>query len=376
MILETLAAVALAGAPQDAGAPPAPTPVSPVVVPAPPKASTEPPAATVNVPTDDTAAGGVWASVWPQSAYRARISGHVVLRCDIDRHGLAEWCKVGSETPAKQGFGAAAMQLRPTFKLKPATGPDGPVDAVMNIAVEFKAPDPRLDFGGARGGGEPGETSNVTMFGDPLLRRSVSMLNNPVWVRTVGYDDVVNAYPAKAGGAEGYVVAHCQVGSKGALSGCQVIREVPEKHGFGKAALGLASKFQVAPEWAVAPGHAELWVDIPIRFPAPGAAESRTMTSPYWVSGFDPDQALRMFPPEAAAKGVTSGHGVAKCVVAQDGSLTDCAPQEADPDGLGFSEAAAKLASTMKMNPWTVDGEPVDGAVVRVGVRLDLKSQQ
>ena len=42
--------------------------------------------------------------------------------------------------------------------------------------------------------------------------------------------------------------------------------------------------------------------------------------------------------------------------------------------GLGFSEAAVKLASTMRMNPWTIDGAPVDGAVVRVGVRLNLKS--
>jgi hypothetical protein len=72
---------------------------------------------------------------------------------------------------------------------------------------------------------------------------------------------------------------------------------------------------------------------------------------------------------------VTSGHGAAKCVVGPDGTLSDCAPAEGDPDGLGFSEAAVKLAETMRMNPWTADGSPVDGAVVRVGVRLDLRPQ-
>ena len=56
-----------------------------------------------------------------------------------------------------------------------------------------------------------------------------------------------------------------------------------------------------------------------------------------------------------------------------DGSLTQCAPDASDADGLGFSQAAAKLASTMRMNPWTSDGAPVDGAVVRVGVKLNLK---
>jgi len=29
----------------------------------------------------------------------------------------------------------------------------------------------------------------------------------------------------------------------------------------------------------------------------------------------------------------------------------------------------------MRMNPWQRDGEPVDGAVVQVGVRLNLKPQ-
>jgi hypothetical protein len=28
------------------------------------------------------------------------------------------------------------------------------------------------------------------------------------------------------------------------------------------------------------------------------------------------------------------------------------------------------------MNPWLPDGEPVDGTEVRVGLRLNLKSQQ
>jgi TonB family protein len=387
MLLEALVAALVAATP--AAAQPAASPaetVSPSVAPVTVHPlSKAPPVATINVPVDESAQGGVWASVWPEDAYRARISGHVILSCNIDRYGIAEWCEVASETPPGKGFGAAALELRPTFKLKPAAGPDGPMDAVMNIAVEFKAPDPHFDFGTNRSGGPVGERagaggmnyefSDLTMAGDPLQRRSVSMLNNPVWSSTVGYGDLVRAYPAKAGGMEGYVVAHCQVSRQGGLSGCMVIKEDPDKHGFGKAALALAAKFRVSPEWVKAPGHAQLWVDIPFRFPAPGTSETRRVGSPYWLAGFDPDQALKLYPPEAAAKGVASGHGVAKCVVAPDGALSDCAPAEADPEGLGFSEAAARLASTMRMNPWTPDGSPVDGAVVRVGVRLDLKPQ-
>ena len=156
----------------------------------------------------------------------------------------------------------------------------------MNIAVEFNPPNPRFDFGRGREGGPTGERAgstnilsptqefdDVTSFGNPLQRRSIAMLNNPVWASTVGYADLVRAYPPKAGGMEGYAVTHCQVSRKGGvLSGCMIIKEDPDKHGFGKAALALAGKFRVAPEWASAPGHAALWVDIPFRFPAPGGA--------------------------------------------------------------------------------------------------------
>ena len=53
--------------------------------------------------------------------------------------------------------------------------------------------------------------------------------------------------------------------------------------------------------------------------------------------------------------------------------LPCCAPEPGDPDGVGFSEAAAKLASTMKMNLWTADASPVEGGVVHIPIRLNLK---
>jgi hypothetical protein len=56
--------------------------------------------------------------------------------------------------------------------------------------------------------------------------------------------------------------------------------------------------------------------------------------------------------------------------------LTDCSAVEANPEGLGFSEAVVKLASTMRMNPWSRDGTPVDGGTVVLGVTLNLKAQQ
>jgi TonB family protein len=378
MVLEALAAAAVAAA---SPAQPAPTPVSPLSVRALPKGKHPPVAVTVEVPDDETAAGGVWASVWPEDAYKDRINGHVVLRCNVDRYGLAETCEVAQESPEGKGFGEAALELRPTLKLKPALGPDGPIDAVMNIAIAFNAPDPQfivLDTPG-------GQVANCGQLnppcpewhvvGNPLPIRPETMLNNPVWTKTASFEELMSAYPAKAGSVDGYVVTHCHVEAGGDLSGCRVIKEDPEKRGFRDGALALAAKFKVSPEWTKAPRNADLWVDIPFRFSPPGSVQDRTIKSPYWLAGFDPDQALKVYPPEAAAQGVNTGHGIAKCVVARDGTLTDCSAVEANPEGLGFSEAVVKLASTMRMNPWSRDGTPVDGGTVVLGVTLNLKAQ-
>jgi len=90
-----------------------------------------------------------------------------------------------------------------------------------------------------------------------------------------------------------------------------------------------------------------------------------------WLQGFDTQATPKLFPPEAVAKGLTSGRGVARCVVDAGGGLTACAPDGGDPEG--FSDVAAKLAGAMRMNLWSADARPVEGATVYVGVRLNLK---
>jgi hypothetical protein len=321
MLLLILAAAAPAAA--EAPAQPAPNTVAPVTV-----TRAQPVVATVKMASDDTAIGQ-YVSIWPTRAWQGGRSGKVTLSCKIDVHGLAEWCKVANETPEGRGFGAAALQLRPMLKLPPATGPDGPHDAVMDIAIDFKAPDSQYSF-----------------------------------------DDLARAYPSEAGGVEGYAVAHCKVERSGALTHCLPVKEEPTGKGFGTAAKALAAKFRVEPTLAAQPHRDPLWVDIPMRITPP--AKEPTVMAPTWLTGFAVTP--KIFPPEAAAQGVTTGRGVARCTVIRDGTLAGCTPEPGEPEGVGFSEAAAKLASTLKMNLWSADAQPVEGGVVHIAIRLNLAS--
>ncbi len=396
MLAQILALMAAAAPAQGAASAPAPTPapasapasntVSPVTVsptPAPPKGPSD---RNVNVSSEQLSPwGGDFTAIWPAGAYNAGVDGHVILNCVIDAHGLAESCRVAKETPAGKKLGDAALELRATFKLKPATDVDGaPVSSVMALNVTFKAP--AQDFDQQKLMDQVYKHSCRNCFGtldippnpSKLVMRGVTMMDNPIWTDAASFDDLAAAYPAKASGVEGYVAAHCRVersGDKaGTLRDCQVIKEAPANLDFGKAGLALAAKFHVeTATLARLTGHEEVWVDIQMRLPAPTPVQTeRTITSPRWIVTVDPKILPKLFPPEAAAKGLSDGRGVARCHVAGDGSLTGCVPEDADPDGLGFAEVAARIASKMRMNLWSADGAPVDGGVVHVPIHLSL----
>src|SRR5580693_2464108 len=308
MVIEMLAAMALAAtSPQGT----TPVEVSPLVV-----SPHKTPDATVSMDTADDwihkPDNAMILSVWPAGAYQARVSGSALLNCKVDAHGLAEECQVVSESPKGLGFGAAALLLRPTFKLKPAMGPDGPITAMMNIPIQFNAEDnDDIQFqNSSHGPGVNMGSRTISLNGTRPEMREVTMLDHPIWVRAAGFDDLARAYPAKGGGVEGYAVAHCHVERSGELSGCEPRKEIPENHGFAAAAVKLALRFQVSPESAQAPHRTPLWVDVPIRFPPPDELKDRVVASPTWLVGFDPERAPKLFPPEAVAKGLTTGLGM------------------------------------------------------------------
>jgi TonB family protein len=77
-----------------------------------------------------------------------------------------------------------------------------------------------------------------------------------------------------------------------------------------------------------------------------------------------------VFPAEAAKAGLKQGRAIVSCAVKHDGSLEDCGVVSEEPAGMGFGEAALKIAAVTAMNPWTAQGTPVEGARIRLPIRL------
>jgi hypothetical protein len=141
-------------------------------------------------------------------------------------------------------------------------------------------------------------------------------------------------------------------------------QKVSETRGVGTSIQGLYGSWT----YACYQGTQYLFGNRRISAPYGPEAKSRRISDPAWLTRRDPAQVARLYPAQAAAKGVTTGVGYADCTVAADGVLTACQPFGGDPPDLGFSEAAVQAVAGLRMSPWTDAGGPADGARVRIPI--------
>eukprot|EP01030_Chromulinospumella_sphaerica_P009243 gene9243-9053_t len=99
--------------------------------------------------------------------------------------------------------------------------------------------------------------------------------------------------------------------------------------------------------------------------PPEPAKREPVITKPEWLRKPSGDDISNVWPAKAAKKGV-GGRAVISCTVNVTGTLRDCKVVSETPEGLGFGPAALMLAGAFQMRPETVDGIPVEGALVRI----------
>lgn len=292
------------------------------------------------------------AMVYPTEAIKQGLDGRAIIECGLTVEGFLSNCKVFEENPAGIGFGAAALQLAPQFRMKPMMR-RGKAVAMPTIKI------PVTWLG-----------MDVYKEGPPSDGRRVIL--DPPWTAVPAAQDVRLAWPAKATEKVATAAVNCRLTKEGGLKSCSVISETPTGRGFGRAALALAKIFKVR----LTPDEVEkaddYWVDIPFRFRNPSEDDTRRVTSPKWIRTLSAAGGAQIFPDLAKVAGVTNGLGVINCEVGAGGVLQDCKTVREDPVGMGFGEAALKAAAYVVMNPWSVDGDPLDGLRVTVPIRLRM----
>lgn len=291
----------------------------------------------------------VMSESFPVRALQFGVAGGARMRCEVGVQGEMEHCSILEESPPGWGFGEAALELAPSFLMTAGLPDVSGHRPMVTIPMNWRKPEASPTLGGSD-------------FGH---------LSHPRWLSAPSFADVTAAYPKEGGGLDGYVALTCNVVRySGRLGRCVIRMEDPSDHGFAKAALSLTGKFQtIVPDKEQKKALA-IWTGLRVRFPAPSAAGSanRRIENPAVLTDADPTAVANLYPAEAAARGLTSGEGFADCVVANDGTLSDCRPGEGSDQG--FGEAAVKAASGVRLSLWTEGGQPVEGARADVPVKF------
>ncbi|HEY1752208.1 MAG TPA: hypothetical protein VGG29_13180 [Caulobacteraceae bacterium] len=189
-------------------------------------------------------------SYYPPAALTQKLDGSATLSCARAADGALADCSLVSETPAGQGFGAAALAIAaraaPGCKLPASSA--APAARPLTIAFHAAGPAITPDLLRPGWGGEP-----------------------PVWLRRPTGQEIANYYPMDAfrDHAGAHVTMDCEIKLDGHVGGCRVTEETPPGRHFGEALLLLAPLFKIRPATCDGVPVAHVHISVPVLFAMP-----------------------------------------------------------------------------------------------------------
>lgn len=158
------------------------------------------------------------AAAYPAAAKAAGVTGRADLSCAVANDGSLEACKIALETPADRGFGAAALSLKPLFKMDMAS-PTGAAAKGKRLRLPVRF--------GVRTNAPP---LRAAKFKDP---------GSYAWAAPAG-----PYWPDRAlrMGRGGFVQVDCVVGDDERLQDCVVANAEGEDVGFVDSVLKMAQQ--------------------------------------------------------------------------------------------------------------------------------------
>lgn len=177
---------------------------------------------------------------------------------------------------------------------------------------------------------------------------------SPVWESSPAFADIVAAYPdaARTAPADGSASIGCVFDATDrSPTRCHVDHEQPVGYGFGEAALALAPRFRLSADLQNLPWPAPNVRGYSVRFfrserrldtPAVGGPDLTyaDLTWSAWPTSLE----LGRFYPERAQRLGIAGQVTARCSIASDGSLRECAVVAEQPAGYEFGAALMRVA--------------------------------